>query len=52
MTEQWKQVDEYIAEHLAEDDAALSDAAARADEAGMPPIQVSAPLGRLLELLE
>ncbi len=51
MTEQWKQVDEYITERLAEDDAALSDAAARADEAGMPPIQVSAPLGRLLELL-
>ena len=51
MAEQWTQVDEYLTERLAENDAALRAAVSRADEAGLPPIQVSAPLGRLLELL-
>ncbi len=51
MTEQWKQVDDYLTERVAKDDPALTAAVVRAVEAELPPIQVSAPQGRLLELL-
>lgn len=51
MTERWKQVDDYLMERVVKDDAALTEAVARAGEEGLPPIQVSGPQGKLLELL-
>ncbi len=51
MTERWKQVDEYFMERVVKDDAALTKAVERAGEEGLPPIQVSGPQGKLLELL-
>jgi predicted O-methyltransferase YrrM len=46
----WHAVDEYFAEHLAPADAALSEALAASDRAGLPPIQVTPALGKLLQL--
>jgi len=51
MTERWKQVDDYLMERVVKDDAALTKAVERAGEEGLPPIQVSGPQGKLLELL-
>jgi len=51
MTERWKQVDDYLMERVVKDDAALTRAVERAGEEGLPPIQVSGPQGKLLELL-
>jgi predicted O-methyltransferase YrrM len=48
--ETWTTVDTFLADLVAEDDA-LAAANAEADRAGVPAIQVSAPLGRLLQLL-
>ncbi len=50
MEQTWRAVDDYLAPLVAEDDAlrAANEAAA---SAGLPPIQVSAPQGRLLSLL-
>ena len=49
--ERWKQVDRYIQETLVREDAAMQDAVAASDAAGLPSIQVTASQGRLLELL-
>ncbi len=47
----WTEVDRYVSELLAPHDDAL-DAALRASEAaGLPPIQISPPQGKLLQLL-
>jgi predicted O-methyltransferase YrrM len=52
MTEElWSEVDAFVGEALGLEDEALSAALAAAEEAGLPPIQVSAPQGRLLEML-
>lgn len=51
MTERWKQVDDYLMERVVGDDAALTNAVERAGTEGLPPIQVSGPQGKLLELL-
>lgn len=52
MSEQrWSEVDEFIAERLGLEDEGLTAAVAAAEEAGLPAIQVSAPQGRLLEML-
>ncbi len=51
MTERWKQVDDYFMERVVKDDAVLTKAVERAGEEGLPPIQVSGPQGKLLELL-
>jgi predicted O-methyltransferase YrrM len=49
--EQWAEVDRYLTSRLVPADAAL-DATLRASaEAGLPPIQVSPPQGKLLQLL-
>jgi predicted O-methyltransferase YrrM len=47
----WKAVDEYIAEQLIGDDAALAAALRSSAEAGLPAIAVSPPQGKLLHLL-
>jgi predicted O-methyltransferase YrrM len=47
----WIDVDNYFAERLGLDDDALRGANDAATAGGLPPIQVSAPAGRLLELL-
>lgn len=47
----WTDLDAYITDLLLPPDPALSDALAAAAAAGMPPIQVSAPQGKLLHLL-
>jgi predicted O-methyltransferase YrrM len=49
--ELWTAVDEFIGETLAPDDEALRDALEAAEAAGLPPIQVSPPQGRLLQIL-
>lgn len=49
--EQWRAVDEYVSGLLAPHDAALDEALSSAEEAGLPPIQVSPPQGQLLHLL-
>jgi predicted O-methyltransferase YrrM len=49
--EQWTAVDDYVGELLAPHDAALEAALAAAEAAGLPPIQVSPPQGKLLYLL-
>lgn len=46
----WEAVDTYVADLVAEDDV-LAAANSAAAEAGLPPIQVSAAQGRLLQLL-
>ena len=47
----WNDVDSYFTETLALTDPALDAAQAASDAAGLPPIAVSAPQGRLLQLL-
>ncbi|MFI4990716.1 MAG: O-methyltransferase [Solirubrobacterales bacterium] len=47
----WTAVDDYIAEQLIGDDAALDAALAASAEAGLPAIAVSPPQGKLLHLL-
>ncbi len=49
--EQWQAVDAFIGETLAPEDEALQGALDAAEAAGLPPIQVSPPQGRLLQLL-
>ncbi|HEU5106451.1 MAG TPA: O-methyltransferase [Solirubrobacterales bacterium] len=44
-------VDAFIGETILEEDSALGDAVAAAEEAGLPSIQVSPPQGKLLQLL-
>lgn len=50
MHETWRAVDDFLAP-LVQEDASLAAANAAAAEAGLPPIQVSAPQGRFLQLL-
>ena len=49
--ERWAEVDEFVVGRLGLEDEALTSAAVAAEEAGLPAIQVSAPQGRLLEML-
>jgi predicted O-methyltransferase YrrM len=49
--DRWTQVDRYLSETLVLEDAAMRDAVAASDAAGLPSIQVTANQGRLLELL-
>jgi predicted O-methyltransferase YrrM len=49
--ERWTAVDEYIAEHLVPPDSALSNASQASAAAGLPPIAVSPPQGKMLHLL-
>ncbi|HKB50879.1 MAG TPA: O-methyltransferase [Solirubrobacterales bacterium] len=49
--EQWSAVDEYVSGLLAPHDRVLDAALTAAEEAGLPPIQVSPPQGKLLSLL-
>lgn len=51
MAESWQAVDDYIAAKLLGPDPALDSALAANAAAGLPPIDVSAPQGRMLELL-
>ncbi len=44
----WRAVDRYFEDHLVAQDAALEAALAASDSAGLPPINVSASLGKLL----
>ena len=47
----WANVDEYITSTVVQPDSALEDALAATAAAGLPPIAVSAPQGKLLALL-
>lgn len=49
--ERWSAVDEYVAGLLAPHDPALDATLETSEEAGLPPIQVSPPQGKLLYLL-
>lgn len=49
--ELWTSVDEYLGDVLVKQDKHLDDAVAASDAAGLPPIQVSPPQGKLLEIL-
>jgi predicted O-methyltransferase YrrM len=49
--ETWTAVDDYVSRLLAPHDEVLEAAIAASDEAGLPPIQVSPPQGKLLALL-
>jgi predicted O-methyltransferase YrrM len=49
--ETWTAVDEYVSSLLAPHDEALDAALRASEEAGLPPIQVSPPQGKLLQLL-
>ncbi len=49
--DRWQQVDRYLGEALVPEDAALRDAVAASDAAGLPAIQVAPNQGRMLELL-
>jgi predicted O-methyltransferase YrrM len=49
--ERWSAVDRYISERLLTPDAALEHALQASTEAGLPPIAVSPPQGKLLNLL-
>ncbi len=49
--ETWSAVDEYVSGLLAPDDEALQGAVEAAEAAGLPPIQVSPPQGKLLQML-
>ena len=49
--ELWAEVDEYITGTVVQPDAALEEALAATAAAGLPPIAVSAPQGKLLALL-
>src|SRR4051812_44429912 len=46
----WTAVDGYITEQLHEPDAALTAALKASEDAGLPPIQVSATAGKMLHL--
>jgi predicted O-methyltransferase YrrM len=50
MSELWAQVDDYVTRSIVRPDPALDQALATAAEAGMPPIAVSAPQGKMLQL--
>ncbi|MZG12012.1 methyltransferase, partial [Streptomyces sp. SID5914] len=47
----WDAVDGYFASHLAPDDEALAAARRESDAAGLPPVNVTANQGKLLQLL-
>ncbi|MEV7450581.1 O-methyltransferase [Streptomyces nigra] len=47
----WGDVDAYFTDHLAVEDDALAAARRESDAAGLPPISVTAPQGKLLRLL-
>ncbi|MFG2677698.1 O-methyltransferase [Streptomyces sp. NPDC048392] len=47
----WDDVDTYFTTHLAPDDAALEAAREESDAAGLPPVNVTATQGKLLQLL-
>src|SRR5258705_5400429 len=47
----WTEVDEYFAQQLAPPDDVLTEALAASAAAGLPPISVTAPQGKLLHLL-
>ena len=47
----WSQVDAYLVDHLIPPDAALADALAANEAAGLPPIDVSPPQGKFLNIL-
>ena len=49
--ERWTEVDRYIAERVLPADSALEAALAASDAAGLPAIQVSPSMGKLLQLL-
>lgn len=49
--ERWSEVDRYIADLFAPSDAALDDAIADSEAAGLPPIQVPPNQGKLLQML-
>jgi predicted O-methyltransferase YrrM len=49
--ERWTEVDRYITERVLPSDAGLEGALAASDAAGLPAIQVSPNMGKLLELL-
>lgn len=49
--EQWAAVDQYICEHLVQQDSALTEAQAAAAKANLPTISVSAAQGKMLHLL-
>ncbi len=49
--ERWREVDEYVGGLLAPTDEALDAALRASQEAGLPAIQVSAPQGKLLQVL-
>ena len=51
MADIWDRVDEYVTERLIGADPALDAALADSAAAGLPAIQVSAPQGKLLQLL-
>jgi predicted O-methyltransferase YrrM len=51
VSDQWIQVDEYVASTVVHPDVALDKALAATAEAGMPAIAVSAPQGKLLHLI-
>jgi len=47
----WNTVDAYVTDRVVRPEWALTEAGVSADVAGLPPIAVSAPLGKLLQLL-
>jgi hypothetical protein len=49
--ERWTEVDRYIAERVLPADSALEAALAASNAAGLPAIQVSPSMGKLLQLL-
>ena len=49
--ERWNEVDRYITDLLVRPDAALQEALDASSAAGLPPINVSPPLGKLLQIL-
>jgi len=51
MESTWSAVDAYVAGRLAHEDAVLTAAVRASEDAGLPPIQVSPPQGKLLYLL-
>jgi predicted O-methyltransferase YrrM len=51
MSEQWSAVDDYLNQVVVRPDIALDQALRATSEAGLPEIAVSAPLGKLLNLL-
>ncbi|MFC8413343.1 O-methyltransferase [Streptomyces coelicoflavus] len=50
-SQDWDDVDSYFITHLAPDDDALAAARAESDAAGLPPVNVAANQGKLLQLL-